>query len=211
MRKLISKPFADTPEKRDHMDKIVCNMVDGLRVNQAEAARGNSVLPTEVIKGKPDYGDWHPRNGVDGSFIFKAAKPRLRIESDGSYGNAIVRMAYERLISSYEEVEYCKGPFGTVSVEGKTKLSVDDGAEDCYSNGYNHGYIKAMILMFSFDNDERYACSIKIGRKHTEVINAKDKELVSEIQEKADQKQNEIKRKKDSDFIGALLSAGDAK
>lgn len=196
MRKLISKPFADTPEKRDQMENLVCDMVNNSRPKFKSNESANKKFANKVdafFDSVPD------------------GKPRLRIEPDGSYGNAMVRMAYERLTSSYEEVGYCKGPFGTISVEGKTSLSVDDGAEDCYSNGYNHGYIKAMILMFSFDSDEHYTCSIKIGRKHTEVINAKDKELVSEIQEKADQKTKEIQYKRNSDFMGALLSAGDAR
>lgn len=209
MRKLISKPFADTPEKRDQMDKLVCDMVDGIPMQPTEAIYLDSVTGPKTIKGEVNFGDYPP---IDCCDVGKPeGKPRLRIESDGSYGNAIVRMAYERLISSYDEVKYSKSLLNIISIEGKTRLSENDGADDCHSNGANHGYIKTMSLMIDLAGGGHYGCLIRVGRKHSESVYSNDKKLMSEIQEKADQKDKEIQYKRNSDFMNALLSAGDAK
>lgn len=60
MRKLISKPFADTPEKRDQMDKLVCDMVDGIPMQPTEAIYLDSVTGPKTAKGTINYGDYPP-------------------------------------------------------------------------------------------------------------------------------------------------------
>ena len=69
MRKLISKPFADTPEKRDQMDKLVCDMVG----NSRPKFKSNESESEKIADKVADFLDsvpegrqvWRLHHGID--------------------------------------------------------------------------------------------------------------------------------------------------
>lgn len=95
MRKLISKPFADTHEKRDQMDKLVCNMVEGIPMQPTETIHLNSVTGPKTVKGHVCVGgnifmEWPVKTATKDEYSqssIKSASTKETIKGKPDYGD----------------------------------------------------------------------------------------------------------------------------